>query len=459
MLRPNFRIWRIAYPRYSSSLSSDISENLVPVGRLFLLDNANARSQSITEELDENNEAGSKKKRRSVMRPLPPVRFEYDESWLEEGFALSHDLPLRSGPLFPKLGKRSFSFFDTIKLDSELRFLVEEAESRGAVFDWLLHTPPDEALFTSMLSPSHSLGGLHVTPEGLPHPLSDALLAKTMKMRADVPVFQTSGDELLYAHHAYERNRARAEELALLLSAKTLPGKNAPYTMLYKKEPVAVSFASSNDPVSAPLWKGFSLEVARSVGIRTVQSTLKHLMGEAVLLRSRADRDEQGRPLCALSARALIASKGRSVQTAITYADIVHFLTSQGAAPKTDLPEVWRRMAFTLLTGATGDTPDRWLFVRPVGIRSDGWRLAPAHSLTFTSPSIVMRGGMRLRPGGTRFTTDQAVTYAPYFDLTIQEAKRFVLTVRRKLLDWEVAARDYGISSREIETMADAFED
>ena len=66
---------------------------------------------------------------------------------------------------------------------------------------------------------------------------------------------------------------------------------------------------------------------------------------------------------------------------------------------------------------------------------------------------------MKLRAGSARFTTDEAITYAPYFDLSIQEAKRFVLTVRRRLLDWDADAREYGIPPREIEAMADAFED
>ena len=201
------------------------------------------------------------------------------------------------------------------------------------------------------------------------------------------------------------------------------------------------------------------METARAVGIRTVTPTLKMLMGEPVLLRTRADRDEANRPYAALSAKSLIAPKGTGLRKTITYSDIVDFLTQEGAAPKEDLPEVWRRMAFTLLTGPTGDHPERWLFIRPVGRHSDGWRLAPAHSLTFTSPSLFPRGGMKLRAGSSRFTTDEAVTYAPYFDLTIQEAKRFVLTVRRRLLDWDADAREYGIPPREIEAMADAFED
>ena len=323
----------------------------------------------------------------------------------------------------------------------------------------MLDVKPEEAAFTSLLEENSSLGALSAALEGDVKPLAPALLAKILSHRPALPVFQSQGDELLYAHHAAERNRAGKAELELLLSARTLPGRSPVYSVLVDKRPAVATFGLSSEPVHAALWQGFSLETARAVGIRTVTPTLKMLMGEPVLLRTRADRDEANRPYAALSAKSLIAPKGTGLRKTITYSDIVDFLTREGAAPKEDLPEVWRRIAFTLLTGPTGDHPERWLFIRPVGRHSDGWRLAPAHSLTFTSPSLSPRGGMRLRAGSSRFTTDEAITYAPYFDLSIQEAKRFVLTVRRRLLDWDADAREYGIPPREIEAMADAFED
>lgn len=465
MLRTDHRIWLFSYPL---SFGND-SEKRIPVGRLHVRDDEPAtsrrtvlesRSGSLFENADNpSGKASRNAKRRSVQTTRPSLWFEYDDAWLSEGFALSHDLPLKNGPILPTKGKRLFSFLEDVRLDPEIRFLMEEAKDKGVSLDWTLDVKPEEAAFTFLLEENSSLGALSVTLEGDVKPLAPSFLARRLSLRPALPVFQSRGDELLYAHHAAERNRARKAELELLLSARTLPGRTPVYSVLVDKRPVVATFGLSSEPVHAALWQGFSLEIARSVGIRTVTPTLRMLMGEPVLLRTRADRDAGNRPLASLSAKALIAPKGTGLRRTITYSDIVDFLTREGAAPKEDLPEVWRRMAFTLLTGPTGDHPGRWLFVRPVGVHSDGWRLAPAHSLTFTSPSLSARGGMKLRAGSARFTTDEAITYAPYFDLSIQEAKRFVLTVRRRLLDWDADAREYGIPPREIEAMADAFED
>lgn len=465
MLRSDHRIWQLSYPL----TNEPDSEKRIPVGRLHVRDDNSttlrpsaleSRSGSLSHNGENSDSKISRKvKRRTVLAPQPSLWFEYDEAWLSEGFALSHDLPLKDGPILPKKGKRLFALLEDVRLDPEVRFLVDEAQEKGVSLDWMLGVKPEEAAFTSLLEENSSLGALSAALEGDVKPLAPALLAKILSHRPSIPVFQSQGDELLYAHHAAERNRAGKAELELLLSARTLPGRSPVYSVLVDKRPAVATFGQSSEPVHAALWPGFSLETARAVGIRTVTPTLRMLMGEPVLLRSRADRDDANRPYAALSAKALIAPKGSGLRKTITYSDIVDFLTREGAAPKEDLPEVWRRMAFTLLTGPTGDHPERWLFVRPVGTHSDGWRLAPAHSLTFTSPSLFPRGGMKLRAGSSRFTTDEAVTYAPYFDLTIQEAKRFVLTVRRRLLDWDADAREYGIPPREIEAMADAFED
>lgn len=459
--RPSYRVWTLSVP--DASDSSDAKRHVV--GRLHILvdnsasaDRSEYHSRTGMESEPVKDDGLSTKKRRSVTVTHPALWFEYDAGWLRDGFALSYDLPLKEGPILPPTGSRNFSAFLDLRPDAEVRLLAEEAEAHGAALDWRLEGNTEELLTTCLAHPDAGLGGFAwtlATARGL----SPVLLEKRLATRPPLPHYQQAGDELLYAHHAYERGRAKRDELLLLLSAKTLPGRGAPYTVLFQKRPAVLTIANGSDPYHRALWRGFSLEIARAVGIRTVSPTLRHMMGEAVLLTSRADRDGGDRPLAALSARALIAPKGNGQRAGLTYADIVSFLTREGAAPKEDLPEVWRRMAFTLLTGPTGDKPERWLFVRPAGEESLGWRLAPAHSLTFTSPTLVARGGMRLRPGMTRFTSDEAITVAPYFDLTRQEAKHFVLSVRRKLLDWEADALEYGIPSRDLPLMRECFED
>ena len=338
MLRTDHRIWLFSYPL---SFGND-SAKRIPVGRLHVRDDEPSTSrrtilESRSGSLSEDGGTSSGKaprnvKRRSVQTTRPSLWFEYDDAWLSEGFALSHDLPLKDGPILPKKGKRLFALLEDVRLDPEVRFLVDEAQEKGVSLDWMLGVKPEEAAFTSLLEENSSLGALSAALEGDVKPLAPALLAKILSHRPALPVFQSQGDELLYAHHAAERNRAGKAELELLLSARTLPGRSPVYSVLVDKRPSVATFGQSSEPVHAALWQGFSLETARAVGIRTVTPTLRMLMGEPVLLRSRADRNEANRPYAALSAKALIAPKGSGLRKTITYSDIVDFLTREGAA-------------------------------------------------------------------------------------------------------------------------------
>lgn len=131
----------------------------------------------------------------------------------------------------------------------------------------------------------------------------------------------------------------------------------------------------------------FTCVWARESGIETAQTRLKDVRGSTALLTSRIDR-AAGKPLFTLSARTLTAGRMGS------YLGIADILNSDGASPAEDLPKVWRRMAFALLTGAA-DAPERWLFVR----EEFGWRLAPAHGWrpnTGAARPMTADGGGRL---------------------------------------------------------------
>ena len=261
MLRSDHRIWQLSYPL---TFETD-SEKRIPVGRLHVRDeNASTLRRSALEsrsgslsEGDENSDPKVSKmtKRRTVLAPQPTLWFEYDEAWLSEGFALSHDLPLKDGPILPKKGKRLFAFLEDVRLDPEVRFLVEEASDKGVSLDWMLGVKPEEAAFTSLLEENSSLGALSAALEGDVKPLAPALLAKILSHRPALPVFQSQGDELLYAHHAAERNRAGKAELELLLSARTLPGRSPVYSVLVDKRPAVATFGLSSEPVHAALWR------------------------------------------------------------------------------------------------------------------------------------------------------------------------------------------------------------
>ena len=159
MLRSDHRIWQLSYPL----TNEPDSEKSIPVGRLHVRDDnttmlrpsaLESRSGSLSDNGENSDSKTSRKvKRRTVLAPQPSLWFEYDEAWLSEGFALSHDLPLKDGPILPKKGKRLFAFLEDVRLDPEVRFLMEDAQEKGVSLDWMLGVKPEEAAFTSLLVP------------------------------------------------------------------------------------------------------------------------------------------------------------------------------------------------------------------------------------------------------------------------------------------------------------------
>ncbi|BBF23248.1 HipA domain-containing protein [Sutterella megalosphaeroides] len=394
--------------------------------------------------------------------------FIYDPEWLKEGFPLGADLPLAGGTLRPVEGESTFGFLKDRAVDPGRIDLPREALRAGLELNLPADAGNIETLAVLLPHARHHAGGILLTDPDTGHPQG---------MRAVIPPAVTQLDALLYAHHAYERGRAAPEDLERLLAAASIPGSRAQYLTEKDRRSAFVLFESRGDDWNRPLWSELGLRLARQCGIATVDSVLSESLGSAVLITERPDRlkpktssqtkvsikstdSEKKRktfevdgspsidaPLLTLSASTLIQN-GRRTMSYLAMADI---LNADGAAPSKDLPVLWQRMVFSLLTGGT-DRPERWLFVR----EEFGWRPAPAHDLSpapdFTDRPITADGVRRLRDA------DDAVAVADYFQLSLRDAKTRLADMRRVVSGWKREAHDLGISSRETARMAPLFD-
>ena len=417
---------------------------------------------------------------REMRRPEPfddrPI-FIYDPEWLKDGFPLGADLPLTGGTLRPVEGESTFGFLKDRAMDPGRIDLPREALRAGLELNLPADAGNIETLAVRLPHARHHAGGILLTDPDTGHPQG---------MRAVIPPAVTQLDALLYAHHAYERGRAAPEDLERLLAAASIPGNRAQYLTEKDRRSAWVLFESRGDDWNRPLWSELGLRLARQCGIATVDSVLSESLGSAVLVTERPERlkpktssraktqskssaatastassasakkrktpDVDGAPsfdtpLLTLSASTLIQS-GRRTMRYLAMADI---LNADGAAPSKDLPVLWQRMVFSLLTGGT-DRPERWLFVR----EEFGWRPAPALDLSpapdFTDRPITADGVRRLRDA------DDAVAVADYFQLSLRDAKTRLADMRRVISGWKREAHDLGISSRETARMAPLFD-
>ena len=171
----------------------------------------------------------------------------------------------------------------------------------------------------------------------------------------------------------------------------------------------------------------------------------------ATYLCRRFDRDGLRRIPFA-SAMAMLGCEDRQEDNNGTYLDIAGFLMQHGAKPDVDLPELWRRMVFSLLVSNTDDHLRNHGFIAENG----RWRLSPAYDIN----ANVKRPGalsLELDSGVPIESIDTLLSAAEYFRLNKTEAEANFSRIRYAIAKWRDVAMRLGISRREQEEMSVCF--
>lgn len=370
--------------------------------------------------------------------PLLP-RFRYSPEWLEGGFALGADLPLTPGLQAPLRGRRSFGFLTDRRLSdaSTERFRAarrEGSESLAALP--ALDTAGDEEAAAVLLPHAAAHAG------GIEFSSPDAACGTTLRL----PYESTGLGNVIDALASESRRRANLKTLLALASATVLPGGRTSLALVTESGESALTVRSPADLIDFPLWRRLFLELARDCGIECAGSRLTHASGMRALFTERVDRTEDA----AHRQRLTLSGATLSPERSLSYLGIAEILNREGAAPAQDLPQVWRRMVFALLTGAE-DRGAKWLFHRT----QTGWRLAKAHGFSpcAGAPRPMTADGRRHLA-----SLDDAVRLAPYFGMRLTDAKTAAAGIRRALRDWEERALELGADVSEVELLAPGFE-
>lgn len=366
-------------------------------------------------------------------------RFRYSAQWLEDGFALGADLPLTPGVQAPLRGRRSFGFLSDRRLSdaSTERFRAARREGSASLAALpALDTAGDEEAAAVLLPNAAAHAG------GIEFSSPDAACGTTLRL----PYESTGLGSVIEALASGDRRRQTLKTLLALASATVLPGGRTSLALVTESGESALTVRSPADLIDFPLWRRLFLELARDCGIECAESRLTHASGVRALFTQRVDRTEEAAPRQRLTLSGATLSPERS----LSYLGIAEILNREGAAPAQDLPQVWRRMVFALLTGAA-DRGAKWLFHRT----QTGWRLAKAHGFSpcAGAPRPMTADGRRHLA-----SLDDAVSLAPYFGMRLADAKTAAAGIRRALRDWEERALELGADISEVELLAPGFE-
>lgn len=211
-------------------------------------------------------------------------------------------------------------------------------------------------------------------------------------------------------------------------------------------------FPSKEDDIDTGAWEYLVHILAEESGICVPDAQAQKFSktGTTFLCR-RFDRDGSRRIPFA-SAMTMLGCEDRQEDDNGTYIDIAGFLMQHGAKPDIDLPELWRRMAFSLLVSNTDDHLRNHGFVAENG----KWRLSPAYDLNANikrpqSLSLELDAGVPIE------NIDTLLEAAEYFRLGKEEVNAQLKRIRAAVAKWRDVAVRLGIPRREQEEMSVCF--
>jgi serine/threonine-protein kinase HipA len=173
---------------------------------------------------------------------------------------------------------------------------------------------------------------------------------------------------------------------------------------------------------------------------------------KSTLLLHRFDR-AGGLRIPFLSAMSMLGANDNETRS---YLEFVDALRQYGAAPKSDMRMVWRRIVFSVLISNTDDhlRNHGFLYAGP-----DGWRLSPAYDLNPVPVDIkprVLATAIDLDNGTA--SLELALDVAEYFELDAADAREVANEVGRAVSGWRQEAARFDLAASQIERMASAFD-
>lgn len=385
--------------------------------------------------------------------------FEYHPDWLaaEDRFALEPGLPLVSGMQFHQQA-RDGSLFHGAIADTEpdgwgrkiiLRDYAKQrqrAREEGAAVEPRALNHLD---FLLAVDDTSRVGALrfrdeHGTFQRAPEP----------DRRTAPPLIELN--QLLNASRAVEQHTETAADLAYLRGRGTpLGGLRPKCTVIDEDGRLSIGkFPSVQD--DRPVTKGevLALLLARESGINAAEARLVDSDGSPVALIRRFDRPEDGGRLMYISAATMLGVD-TSDGSEHSYTEIVDALRQHGAQPQTDIEELWRRIAFSILITNVDDHLHNHGFLHT---QLGQWKLAPAFDVNPFPERVRELKTWISEDTGPAASVEALMSVAPYFRIDRDAAIRILAEVERATSRWRQVGHSIGISNRELDQFVDAFE-
>ena len=377
--------------------------------------------------------------------------FEYEQSWLNNNpsFSLDPELLPFPGRQYPA-EKSLFGAFADASPDRWGRVLMNKRERIRAEKEGRRPRKLYESDYLIGVYDETRMGGLRFKED------PDGSFLSADKESAVPPWARLR--TLEEASRNYEKDESGLKEKwlnQLIRPGSSLGGARPKATVADENGDLWIAkFPSRNDENDSGAWEKVAHDLAGLCGLNVPEARLEKFShyGSTFLVK-RFDREGKRRIHYASAMTLLGKTDGASAADGTGYLDIAAFIKADGARPKADLQELWKRIVFSMTITNTDDHLRNHAFL----LTSKGWTLSPL----FDVNPVPFGDELALNVNETdnRIRTDLAIETAPRFGIKREDAERIVNEISQIVKErWMPLARSCGLSHGQIEAMRPAFE-
>lgn len=385
--------------------------------------------------------------------------FEYHPDWLAapDGFALEPGLPLVAGMQFHQQ-TRGGSLFHGAIADTEpdgwgkrviLRDHGKQRDQARRTGGEIGTRPLNHLDFLLAVDDLSRMGALRFQDE-------DGIFqrAPEQEQRSTPPLIELR--KLLSASKAIETNTEADADLAYLRGRGTSLGGLRPKCSVIDDEGrLSIGkFPSVQDDRAVTKGEVLALVLARNAGVNAATARLILSDGIPVALVQRFDRPDAGGRLMYVSAATMLGADAADADEH-TYAEIVDTLRQYGAQPRSDIEELWRRIAFSILITNVDDHLHNHGFLH---VERGLWQLAPAFDINpFPERARELKTWIS-EDTGPSASIEALLSVTAYFGMKRDAACRVLGEVVAAVSDWRQVGRSIGMTGKELDRFSGAFE-
>ena len=375
------------------------------------------------------------------------VSLHFGREWLDNGFALSEDLPLVDIEYMPPgrlvaEAQRAVGAVDDARPDrwgeKVIRFV--DKPKRLSIMEYLYYAGDDRfgALGVSTSSSTYSPRDVGPLPR-----IDDAqqLSEVAAKIEASEPI--------------------TALEASIIAGGGSPLGGAKPKALIdIDGEQWVIKFFN-NEPVDTPLIEHATMTLAERAGITVAKTLVIHLAGANAILIRRFDR-EQSKRIHSLSAgTAIRAATASGAEPEMGYPELARILRRVGITKddinQRDARELFRRMVFNILVDNTDDHEKNHSLLVMNPFENGRLKLAPAYDVL---PTNSGQGYQEFICGaqGRDSTLENAMSQCEAFGLLPVEAAAEVVAVIGVVNRWQEHFAQTGVTERDIESLAERID-